>query len=487
MFLPQLRPEQFPSLIPVANLKVLYGEKVEILTIYIETEDLSGHQAIAATSHSPKATWSKFLHSPLDSRTEYALRGLLLESEKELAKLFVTNGNKVPFDGEMTQNLTDGCGQHEVLDSPASQKSNFVFVATPVASLPDLHNDKEALATLNSPVDEMYCKEPIYEALICERPICEEPVCEEPVFGEPSCGEPVYDETIYGMDAMEKSQPMPDKEDWWGSLVAKKGKKGKKRGKKNFEEVEVFEESVPEPEPVSNETIHMADTIEEPQPIPDEDYGWASLGSKKGNKGKKRGKKDVEEVEYVEESVPEPEPVLSAACHPEPVAVDVADQDSSLTWGMSPKEDKEEQMRSTFSIDGARTETMRRESEIGSGVNQVALPLATGILTPTASRSSQTVIFTIRHSSDLNIACTREVMLSLTDNTYAAICEAVSAYLDTQDSGLAPKRTLQIKSGMGRNGKVDLSAIEASMWPVYMEYFCQYTKLPELTVDVLDS
>ena len=78
-------------------------------------------------------------------------------------------------------------------------------------------------------------------------------------------------------------------------------------------------------------------------------------------------------------------------------------------------------------------------------------------------------------------------MLSLTDNTYAAICEAVSAYLDTQDSGLAPKRTLQIKSGMGRNGKVDLSAIEASMWPVYMEYFCQYTKLPELTVDVLDS
>lgn len=85
------------------------------------------------------------------------------------------------------------------------------------------------------------------------------------------------------------------------------------------------------------------------------------------------------------------------------------------------------------------------------------------------------------------MACALDIMLFLTDTTCAAICEAVFAYLDSQESVLPSKRKLQIRSGIGRNGKVDLSAIEQSMWPVYMKYFCQYTKLLELTVDILDS
>ncbi|KAH7357000.1 hypothetical protein BKA65DRAFT_548383 [Rhexocercosporidium sp. MPI-PUGE-AT-0058] len=419
----------------LSNLKILYGDKVEIFTIYVETEKVSGHQAIAATPHSSKATWTKFLHGPLNTETQYALKDLLLESEKELAKLLASNGNKVPFDGEITQILTYGRGQREGPDSPT----------TP--------------ATLDSPVDEVHSKEHI---------------CEEPVRGEP----------VYEVDAVEESQPMPAEDDGWGSFPAKKGKKGRR-----------------------------GNVIEESQPMPAEDDWWGFFPAKKGKNGKKKGKKAVEEVEVLEstpepepvydevaieesvpmpaeevevlESTPEPRPVLSAAYDPEPEVV--VEQDPWLAWGMVPKKEKKEEMRSTVPSDGAGAQNVQEEPEMGLEANQLAPPLVTGILTPTVPRSGQTVVFTIRHSNDIKRTCTLEAMLFLTDTTYAAICEAVFAYLDSQEGGLRPKRTLQIRSGIGRNGKVDLSAIEESMWPVYMEYFCQYTKLPELTVDILDS
>ncbi|KAH6715752.1 hypothetical protein BKA61DRAFT_654707 [Leptodontidium sp. MPI-SDFR-AT-0119] len=520
----------------LSNLKVLYGDKVEILTIYVQTETVSGHQAIAATSHSPEATWTKFLHGPLNSQTEYALRGLLLESEKELAKLLATNGNRVPFDGEMTQTLTCGRGQPEVPDCPASQQSEFVFIAAPGSSLSDLHTDEEAPAALNSPVDEVHPRDPI-----CEEPIYEEPACDEPV-----CGEPVYDETVCQAIVIEEPQPIPDEDDGWGFGV---GRKGKKKGRKVVEEIKVIKESIPEPEP---------------EPVPDEDYGWGFGIGRKGKKEKKKGRKAVEEVEVIEESIPEPEPVPSPACDPEPeesipepesvpspacdpepeesipepesvpspacdpepeesipepesvpspaydpepeestpepepvpsLACDpepeaVVEQDSWLTWGTtwgtSPKKNKEK-MRSTVPSDGAGAQNVQEESEIGLGVTQLAPPLAASIPTPTAPRNGQTVVFTIRHPNHNNKTRTLEVMLFLTDTTYAAICEAVFAYLDSQEGIVPSKRTMQIRSGIGRNGEVDLSAVEESMWSVYMEYFCQYTKLPELTVDVLDS
>ncbi|KAH9214266.1 hypothetical protein DL95DRAFT_446595 [Leptodontidium sp. 2 PMI_412] len=312
--------------------------------------------------------------------------------------------------------------------------SQFVFIATPGSSLSDLHTDEEAPATLNSPVDEVNSREAI---------------CEEPIYEEPVCGEPAYDETVCQEIVIEEPQPIADEDDGRGFYAGKKGKKdkkgkkGKKEGRKAVEEV--IEESIPEPEPVPSPAY-------DPEP---------------------------------EKSIPEPEPVPSPACDPEPEAA--VEQDSWLTWGISPKKDKEEEMRSTVPGDGAGAQNVQEESEMGLEVTQLAPLLAASIPTPTAPRSGQTVVFTIRHSNGINKTRTLEVMLFLADTTYAAICGAIFAYLDSQEGFVPSKRTIQIRSGIDRNGKVDLSAVEESMWPVYIEYFCQYTKLPELTVDVLDS
>ncbi|KAH7403856.1 hypothetical protein BKA64DRAFT_707328 [Cadophora sp. MPI-SDFR-AT-0126] len=467
----------------LSNLKALYGDKVEILTLYIDTGECSGHQAIAITSQSPKATWTKLLHGQLNSQTEFALRDLLLESEKELAKLLATNGNNLPFRGEMTQVLTNDSGQ-QVSDSPASHESDFVVLAAPVSSLSDLQTNQQPPSTLDCPVDEMYPKDSVCEELVCKEPICDEPACEAPACEVSICEEPVHDETVYVVDAIDEPQPVPDKYYGWGSFAAKKEKRGKKRGKKVDEEVRILE-SIPEPEPDYNDAVYRANAIVEPQPVPSEADEWGWFIPKTGKRGKSKGKKAVEEVEIPEEPPAEPEPLLPAACTPVPETA--VEQDSWFTQGMSPKNEKDEEMRSIVPSDGAVTQTGQEEPEMRLEVKQLASPLATASPIPTAPRSGQAVVFTIRHFNNMNKTDTREVMLFLTDTTYAAICEAVFLYLDSQEGVLPSKRGLQLKAGTGRNGKVDLSAIEESMCPVYMEYFCQYTKLPELTVDVLDS
>jgi hypothetical protein len=78
-------------------------------------------------------------------------------------------------------------------------------------------------------------------------------------------------------------------------------------------------------------------------------------------------------------------------------------------------------------------------------------------------------------------------MIALADNTRAAILEAVHSYIDSKSSLMfnQGRRRLEIRSGAGKNGDVDLSTLEEMMWPEYLEYFRQYTKLPELTVDCL--
>jgi hypothetical protein len=80
-----------------------------------------------------------------------------------------------------------------------------------------------------------------------------------------------------------------------------------------------------------------------------------------------------------------------------------------------------------------------------------------------------------------------QAMITLADNTRAAILEAVHSYIDSKSSLMYNRglRRLEIKSGAGKKGEVDLSTLEETMWPEYLEYFRQYTKLPELTIDCL--
>ena len=77
-------------------------------------------------------------------------------------------------------------------------------------------------------------------------------------------------------------------------------------------------------------------------------------------------------------------------------------------------------------------------------------------------------------------------MTTITDDTRTAIISSANSYLDSKSIGLQGRRKLEIKSGVGRNGDVDLSTLEETLWPEYLGYFCQYTKIPELTIDVVE-
>lgn len=103
---------------------------------------------------------------------------------------------------------------------------------------------------------------------------------------------------------------------------------------------------------------------------------------------------------------------------------------------------------------------------------------------PTAG---QTVVLTILHTSKISDQTLR-TMINLADNTKAAILDAVNLYLDSNSLlvHIPGQRKIEIKYGAGKNGDLDLSSLEESKWPEYLEYLGQYTRLPELTVEVVD-
>jgi len=80
-------------------------------------------------------------------------------------------------------------------------------------------------------------------------------------------------------------------------------------------------------------------------------------------------------------------------------------------------------------------------------------------------------------------------MVNLVDNTREAIFNAVNSYLDSTRITLdLPRhsREMEIRYGAGKAGDVDVSSLEESLWPEYLEYLGQYTKFPELTIEVQD-
>ena len=79
-------------------------------------------------------------------------------------------------------------------------------------------------------------------------------------------------------------------------------------------------------------------------------------------------------------------------------------------------------------------------------------------------------------------------MTTIAENTRTAIIDAVNSYLGSRSTlnDTHSQRTLEIKYGVGRNGNVDLSTLEATMWPEYLDYFRQFTRIPELTIHVMN-
>ena len=286
-------------------------------------------------------------------------------------------------------------------------------------------------------------------------------------------------------------EPEPVVEDPWGTgwgAIAKKSKK-KKRGT-TFESVDSVAEALPPPS--------------EPEPIIEDIwFDW-------GTTNKKSKKKKVKCLEI--HSDPAPEPQL------EPVVVDALEtptkKEEKMRSVLKPEPDEWAQFSASKRSEkdewgepevplGEESSAARKSSAGMLDVPPATEPVqppdvaillaqATSTETPTHNtqlstpRSGQTVVFTIQFPEEVNMK-PLQAMITLADNTRAAILEAVHSYIDSKSSLMYTRglRRLEIKSGAGKNGEVDLSTLEETMWPEYLEYFRQYTKLPELTIDCL--
>jgi hypothetical protein len=318
--------------------------------------------------------------------------------------------------------------------------------------------------------------------------------------------------------ALEPSlDPAPPEDDFgWGSFATKKVKKDKK-GKKNRQELlEIVEEPAPAPEPAFN------------------DDGWGSWGAVS-----KKSKKDKAEI-----SVEIVEPTVDEAPPPPPESQPVIEDDLWGSWGAVGKKSKKKKSKATdasiepvsepmvgddvwaafstkkdkkkISVPETHSEAAEDEwsslwqlkrSKKDKKTDQVPLvseaveylttapspPVATSEETTTHTTqlqtppSRQTVVFTIQYPNDRSIK-PLQAMITLEDNTRVAIFDALNSYLDSKSDlrGRNGQRRLEITTAAGKNGDVDLSALEESMWPDYLTYFRQYTWLPELTVDVVE-
>ncbi|KAF4624146.1 hypothetical protein G7Y89_g14025 [Cudoniella acicularis] len=298
--------------------------------------------------------------------------------------------------------------------------------------------------------EEAAAEEPVVEEepAVEEAPaIEEEAVAEEPVVEEPAVEEPIAEESV-----VEEPEPVPE-DSGWGFSSRKKDKK--KKGKV------IVEECPLEPEP---------------EVLPEES-GRGSLLSKKDKKKKgkgkeKKGKKTKSTPEdpfLVEKPVPEPAlqdperelddtPILEYPAPPEPLVETI----------QAPPAPQEEPLAETI-----ETPPAQEEIEEPSSIQPPA---------------GQTVVLKILYTSRTGTQ-TLGTMVTLEENTRKGILSAVNSYLDSRipQGHIPDQRTLEIKYGTGRNGDLELSALDENLWPEYLEYFRQYTKFPELTVDVVDG
>jgi len=131
------------------------------------------------------------------------------------------------------------------------------------------------------------------------------------------------------------------------------------------------------------------------------------------------------------------------------------------------------------------TQSFVSQPRIRDAVRKILSPEALPLAESIADR--QIVVFTIQFPNELSNK-PLQVMTTIADNTRTAIINAVNSYLDSKSilKGTQGQREIDIKYGVGRNGDVDLSTLDETMWPDYLDYFRQYTRIPELTVDVVE-
>ncbi|KAH7317550.1 hypothetical protein BKA65DRAFT_514703 [Rhexocercosporidium sp. MPI-PUGE-AT-0058] len=569
----------------LANLRWLYGSKVEVLTLCLNNAS-DNHQAIAMSFDPFSLTWTKFLHSkPHRSSTGDAIHSLLMESERELTNFLSVNGSIVPFQGDIQQTITLSRGQSIHSSAGNSMRSEAVVGATRASTLPDPLRENlvpvEYSVEVSSSDEPLANQNPVQEADVEDRdemplapesvPVPEEPVPEEPrptspefdhptvkeysaeeepprvedypaeIPGEEPAPEPVdYDWGSFsiskknkrkGKHFIDESDPPPapapepvvemieEKEDDFGWGLSSVSKKEKKKSKYLIEDnyplkrtveepvVEVVEKakedfewgflSVKKKTKKSKYLVDKNPPLEEVREEPVGDFGWGSSGSSwasKKNKKKAEITLEKEEICYAEPSADD----LNWTSLPTSKKKNnetLTREDRHTSPRLEPVEHPVEECREfeleeppeTLSApsplhDISSESGLRiQDSLLRAGIPEAEFPLELEV------QSYQPVVFTIRFPDETSSE-PLQAMTTMAENSRAAMIDPVNSYLDSEGmlKGTRRQRKIVIKYGVGRNGNVDLSTLGDAKWPEYLNYFRQYTRIPELTVDVTE-
>lgn len=108
----------------------------------------------------------------------------------------------------------------------------------------------------------------------------------------------------------------------------------------------------------------------------------------------------------------------------------------------------------------------------------------------TLMQKVQPVIYMMPHSDNPGASSSGigswRLMVVPKDNTLSALYDAArKSFKDRKSRNGTPsmQQSLQLRSGRRGGEEVDLSAIDEASWPACLEYFCQFTKSPDLTVE----
>lgn len=382
------------------------------------------------------------------------------------------------------------------------------------------YNEPACVETESEPTWEVNPTEPelAEESKGYEEPACEEPACEEPAYEEPDYEEE-EPELIWEVKEVELAK------------------------EKELEHVceEVFEalcqrrEDISVEESLGESSKLMDGEIPQPEIEIEPEVKQGKKSKKEKRKQRKKGKKEIEEIEKddePEDCFADPKRTVQGCKslpdepHPQPDDLVLeplqAVENGGLSFGTPKEEDpmtkhappnSEEVLKQFFAslltkrVKGELSETpIPTDSPISEGSPRQTLgapitqatekPFTTGTSvledaqaerTSHRSGNGQTIVLTILHTTKTSNQALN-TMVNLAENTKAAIIDAVNFYLDSKCLSVhfPRQRRVEIRSGTGKKGDLDLSAVDENKWWEYLEYLRQYTTLPELTVDVVE-
>ena len=454
-------------LIWLVNCRLLYGPDVDVITL--RSEHGGWCYATAMEIDNQTGSWTKLLHGQPSEYTTTAINALLEASEIEVFNQVAVTRDALPFTGTAScgGRVRRGCDgvscDGRGSDTPSRSSLGFEVVGRECKDSSAVEETvtvlEELIVGLAKPdfaIEEAFGvpKEP---DLAEEEPfgVAEEPACavEDQVARE--------DESLHAMEeplACAEEQSYPAEEPVFA--------------------VERPIYAVEEPVHVATEPTSLAWNPIWNATLPSDHFEKLETfapprPAKKGKKARKQHKKDVlvEAVE-AESSLADIAPI---ECPPV----------KSSTFPATPSRASPVDIPSVCEIPNVeKTETLLSHCPVLPDDPASKLRISNHGSSPQGYTVVLTIVYPGRRIFD---AKTYQTMVNLTENTKTAIINAANSYVDFIRQMDLAARKIEIKSGVGKAGNIDVSTLEDGRWPEYLEYFRLCTTLPELTVEVTDE